>query len=84
MLKEMVMPMEFWAEAITTTVHILNRSPTTAIEDQTPFEALTGSKAKVDYFKVFGCLTHSSVDSQQRHKLDPKSAPGVFIGYCGM
>lgn len=66
MLKEMSMPTQFWAEAVSTAIHILNRSPTSVLEDQTPYEALTGSKPGVKHFRIFGCLTYSLVDPQQR------------------
>jgi len=34
----------------------------------------------VDYFRVFGCLTHAHVPDHKRSKLDDKSKICVFLG----
>ena len=39
MINEKGLPKYFWAEAVHTTVHILNRCPTKALKDKTPVEA---------------------------------------------
>lgn len=82
MLKEIKMPLEYWVEAITTTVYNLNLSPMKALKLWTPLKALTGTRPSVEYFKVFGCLVYVFVDPQQRTKFNSKSQAGIFIGYC--
>ncbi|CAL2228056.1 unnamed protein product [Prunus armeniaca] len=44
MLHEKGIPYEFWAEAVTTVVYLLNRCPTKSLNKGTPFEAYTGIK----------------------------------------
>ncbi|WVZ89445.1 hypothetical protein U9M48_035852 [Paspalum notatum var. saurae] len=39
MLKAKGMPVAFWGETVSPTVYVLNRSPTKALDGQTPFEA---------------------------------------------
>jgi hypothetical protein len=39
MLKGKGLPNKLWAEAVNTAVYILNRSPTKAVRNKTPFEA---------------------------------------------
>jgi transposase InsO family protein len=39
LLKQRGMPAAFWGEAVVTTVYILNRSPTKALNGRTPYEA---------------------------------------------
>jgi len=39
MLKEKGLPNTFWAEAVYTTVYLLNRCSTKAVQDKTPIEA---------------------------------------------
>ena len=56
MLKEKNISTALWAEAVATAVYILNRSPTVAVREITPYEALKGSKLTVKHFRVFGCL----------------------------
>jgi len=51
-------PKIFWVEVARWCVHILNRSPTTNVQNKTLEEAWSGVKPTVDYFQVFGCLAH--------------------------
>ncbi|XP_058078468.1 uncharacterized mitochondrial protein AtMg00710-like [Magnolia sinica] len=79
-LKGKELPNEFWAEAVNTTIYILNRSPTKAVLNKTPFEAWHKWKPKVSYFKVFGCIAYSHIPSQIREKFDDKGEKvGSFI-----
>ena len=71
----------FWAEAIHTAAYILNRSPTSALDHQTPFEAWNGWKPKVTHFKIFGCIAYVHVPSQKKQKLDDNSVKCIFVGY---
>ena len=48
-------PRSLWAEAVSTAVHILNRSPTSSLAGITPFGAYFGCNPDVSYFWVFGC-----------------------------
>ena len=56
MLYHAKLPLEFWAEACSTAVYLHNRSPTTALEDQTPFECLFGGRPDISQLKVLGCV----------------------------
>jgi hypothetical protein len=48
LLKECDMPARFWGgEVVTTAVFLLNRAPTKALNDNTPFEAYHGRKLAV-------------------------------------
>jgi transposase InsO family protein len=46
LLKQRWVPAVFWGEAVLTTVYILNRSPTKALDDKTPYEAWHGRKRR--------------------------------------
>ncbi|CAO2193121.1 unnamed protein product [Urochloa humidicola] len=80
LLKQRGTPAIFWAEAVMTAVHILNRSPTKALDGMTPYEAWHGRKPAVGHFRVFGCLVYVK-ELNHVGKLDDRSTPGVFIGY---
>ncbi|CAL8176431.1 unnamed protein product [Prunus armeniaca] len=80
MLSEKKISKIFWPEAVNWTVHVLNRSPTFAVKNQTPEEAWSGVKPTVDYFKVFGCVSHVHVPDSKRTKLDDKSLRCVLLG----
>ena len=80
LLKQRGMPAVFWGEAVLTTVYILNRSPTKALDGRTPYEAWHGRKPAVSHLRVFGCLAFAK-EHGHIGKLDDRSTPGVFIGY---
>ncbi|CAL2227229.1 unnamed protein product [Prunus armeniaca] len=82
MLHEKNMPYSLWAEAVHTAVYLLNRSPTKALENITPFEAYNGRKPGIGHLKVFGSLCYVHVPTETRQKLDAKSVKGVFVGYA--
>lgn len=79
-LTEKKMPKEFWAEGVKWVTYVLNRSPTAALENQTPEEAWSGIKPDVTHFRVFGCIGHVHIPEAKRIKLDDKSCKCVFIG----
>lgn len=79
-LTEKKMPKEFWAEGVRWITYVLNRSPTTALKDQTPEEVWSGIKPDVKHFKVFGCVGHVHIPEAKRTKLDDKSCKCIFLG----
>lgn len=83
MLKSKGLPGYFWGEAVCTAVHILNRSPTRALDGKTPFEAWNGRTPAVHYFRTFGCVAHVKNTKPNLKKLDDRSSPAIFIGYEG-
>jgi len=60
------LPKKFWAEALNTAVYLRNRSPTRAVQEVTPFEALTKQKPDVSHFRVFGCLCYAPVTKEEK------------------
>ncbi|KAK4423220.1 hypothetical protein Salat_1904800 [Sesamum alatum] len=50
-------PKSFWPVAVNWAVHVINKSPTLAVQNKTPEEAWSGEKPSVGNFKVFedGC-----------------------------
>ena len=81
MLHQAKLPLEFWAEACSTAVYLLNRSLTTALKNETPFEHLAGTKPDITHLKVFGCVSNVHVPNSKRRKLDAKARKAIFVGY---
>ncbi|GKD45674.1 retrovirus-related pol polyprotein from transposon TNT 1-94, partial [Tanacetum coccineum] len=73
-------PKIFWPEAASWCVHVLNRSPTAALENSTPEEKWSGRKPSVSYFRIFGCLAHVHIPKEKRLKLDDRSLRCVLFG----
>ena len=80
LLKERDMPSYMWAEAIRHAVYLLNRLPTRAVSGETPYEAWTKKKPRVDYLKVFGCIAYMKVPNIHVKKLDNRSKRVVHLG----
>ena len=81
MLYQVKLPLDFWAEACSTAVYLHNRSPTTALKDETPFERLFGRRPDISHLRVFGCVSYVHVPDGQRRKLDAKACKSIFVGY---
>eukprot|EP00253_Pinus_taeda_P024707 PITA_24707 len=71
---------EFWAEAMDTTCYLVNRSPSSTLEDKTPQEVWTGKKLSLSHLMVFGCDAYVHVLKEKRTKLENKYEKCIFIG----
>lgn len=47
----------------------------------TPYEAWTGRKPIIKYFKRFGCRSYFLDSRPSRGKLEPRGMSGIFLGY---
>jgi hypothetical protein len=81
MMKAKKMPVEFWGEAVTTAMFILNRVPTKALKGKTPFEAWHGHKPNVSFLRTFGYVGHVKNTKPHLSKLEDRSMPMVLLGY---
>ena len=59
---------------------MLNKSSIVVVKYMTPEEAWSDVKPNVDYFWVFGCISHVHVSDGKRKKLDDKSFQCVLLG----
>jgi len=82
MIRAQRLDLEFCAKAVNTSIYIKNRCPTKALNSKTPQEAWTGTKPDVSHLRVFGCKTFAHNSDEKRSKLESKSIPCVFLGYC--
>ncbi|KAG6470511.1 hypothetical protein ZIOFF_071584 [Zingiber officinale] len=80
LLKGTHMPARFWGEAVRHAVYLLNRLPTKALGERTPFEAWMGRKPHLAHLKVFGCIAYAKNTTPHLKKLDDRSSPMVYLG----
>ena len=71
----------FWAEAMATATHILNRSLRKGLDWKTPHELLFGRVPDISYLRVFGCCAWVHVSKDQKEEWDSNAKPVIFIGY---
>ena len=64
-----------------TACYLVNISPSSALDDNTPQEVWTGKEPSLTHLKVFGCDAYVQVPKENRSKLDKKVEKCIFIGY---
>ncbi|CAA7029323.1 unnamed protein product [Microthlaspi erraticum] len=79
MLQETGLESEFWAEAASTAVYIINRSPSSAIEFEVPEHLWTGHKPDYSHLRRFGCISYVHTVSD---KISPRAVKAVLLGYA--
>ena len=63
------------------TCYLVNRSPSSTLDDKTPQEVWTSKEHSLTHLKVFGCDAYVHVPKENRSKLDKKAEKCIFIGY---
>ena len=81
MLDEYKTPDIYWAEAINTACHAVNRLYLHKILKKTPYELLTGNLPNVSYFRVFGSKCFILNKKPRSSKFAPKTYEGFLLGY---
>ena len=82
MLHTASLPNGFWEYAVSTAVHIYNRSPARTLKWRTPVETWKPSQVPdVSYFRIFGCKGYMHVPADKRRKLDAKAIEVTLVGY---
>lgn len=71
---------KFWAEAINTSVFVLNRVGLARSCTKTPYQLIYGKDFNIKFIKTFGVKVATHVPKEKRQKLDPKSKTGVLMG----
>ncbi|GKB95669.1 retrovirus-related pol polyprotein from transposon TNT 1-94 [Tanacetum coccineum] len=72
------LPDSFWVEATVTAAYLINRSPYTTLEKNTPMDLWSGHPTNYDMLRIFGCVAYSHVN---QGKLKPTSIKCIFLGY---
>jgi hypothetical protein len=65
------LPLTYWIDCILTATHLINRTPSSILNNQTSYHVLFQKPPTYDYFKVFGCLCFASTITSSRGKFHP-------------
>jgi hypothetical protein len=82
MLDEYKTSDSFWAEAINTACHAINRLYLHKLRHKTAYELLTSKKPNVSYFRVFGCKCFILNKKPKSSKFASNVDEGIFLGYA--
>lgn len=78
MLAETGLRPEFWSEATSTAVYLINKTHGSSIEFDLPEERWSGGKVDLSHLRKFGC---SAYVHRVQEKINPRAVKGVFVGY---
>ena len=82
MMQESNIPQTFWAEAVHTTMHILNKAHLRPSSDKTPYELWHGKPASIKHFRIFGSKCYINNNDENLGKFDSRAGEGIFLGYA--
>ncbi|CAL1360108.1 unnamed protein product [Linum trigynum] len=75
------LPIRFWGECLLTAVYLINRLPTVATQNHTPYERLFGKRAAYGHLKTFGCLAYAKDTASHLDKFGERGRACIFLGY---
>ncbi|KAD2393896.1 hypothetical protein E3N88_40873 [Mikania micrantha] len=81
LLAQSHLPQLFWQFAFETDVYLINRLPSRVSSNKSPFEHLFKRQPDYSFLRVFGCQCFPYLRPYNRHKMDFRSTPCVFLGY---
>jgi hypothetical protein len=61
--------------------YLVNRSPSSTLDDNTPHKVWTGKKPSLTHLKVFGYEAYVHVPKENKSKLEKKVEKCIFIQY---
>ncbi|KAH9784249.1 retrovirus-related pol polyprotein from transposon RE1 [Citrus sinensis] len=78
------MPLSYWGETLASAAYLINRTPSSSLGFQTPFQVLNNAIMSPNVPNlpphVFGCVAF--VHLPQQDKLSPRALRCVFVGYA--
>ncbi|XP_017624974.1 uncharacterized protein LOC108468603 [Gossypium arboreum] len=73
--------MHLWAYAFISAVLLINRLPTSVLDEKSPYELLHKSLPDYMHLRLFGCRCYPYLQPFNTHKLQFHSKPCVFLSY---
>ena len=80
---EMNFPSSLWAEFISTSAYILNRTGKSSLQNISPYELWIGQKPRIRHMRIVGSSCYAHIPDQKRRKMDKKAVKGILLGYDG-
>uniref|UniRef100_A0A2N9G595 Integrase catalytic domain-containing protein n=1 Tax=Fagus sylvatica TaxID=28930 RepID=A0A2N9G595_FAGSY len=81
LLSQSHLPISYWSYAVSTAAHLINKLPTPLLSNKSPWESLFHTKPTLTHLRAFGCQCFPLLTPYNKHKLQPKSVPCIFVGY---
>jgi hypothetical protein len=75
------LPFKFWDDAFSTACYLINRMPTSVLQNLSPFETLFKCSPDYTFLRTFGCLCWPNLRPYNSNKFQPRFVPCLFLGY---
>ncbi|KAJ0727195.1 putative RNA-directed DNA polymerase [Helianthus annuus] len=75
------LPLRFWRFAFDTATYLINRLPSRVSSNMSPYQHVFKHKPDYSFLRVFGCQCFPYLRPYNRHKIDFRSTPCIFLGY---
>lgn len=79
LLAQAGMPLHYWWEAFQTSVHLINRLPSTGLSNQSLYKVLFQKNPDYKSLKVFGCACYPNLRAYNTHKFAFHSTKCVYL-----
>ncbi|XP_070025437.1 uncharacterized protein [Nicotiana sylvestris] len=76
-------PMEFWGHCVLAAAYVINRLPSHALDNKSPYDLFFGWKPSISHLKTLGCLCFAST-LPRTDKFSSRAIETVFMGYSGV
>ena len=74
-------PLQYWEDAFQTACYLINRLPSSIIQNLSPYEKLFAQTLDYNFLCVFGYACWPNLHPYNSHKLQSCSTQCVFLGY---
>ncbi|KAH9751748.1 retrovirus-related pol polyprotein from transposon RE1 [Citrus sinensis] len=81
LLAQATIPLSFWWESFHTASFLINRMPTSILNNLSPFTKLYGRKPDYHFLRTFGCSCYPFLRPYSQHKFNFHIQKCVMIGY---
>ncbi|CAL9013533.1 unnamed protein product [Prunus brigantina] len=75
------MPNKFWFHEMAHSAYLINQMPSKVLANQSPYFRLMQKLHDIIYLRVFGIVVYPCLRETNSHKLQPRTATCVFMGY---
>ncbi|KAM1099692.1 hypothetical protein ACFX15_006016 [Malus domestica] len=82
LLQTASLPAQFWSFACQVAVYLINRMPTSTLNNKSPFELLFHSIPDIIHLRIFGCSCFPLLRPYNSTKLQPRTTKCIFLGYA--
>lgn len=81
LLNHASLPLKFWYHVFACACYLINRLPSISLSNLSPYEILFQDNPTFSHLKTFGCACYPLLRPYNKHKLEPRTAQYVFLGY---